>query len=161
MSLETLFPKGRHKLEQDDMNWHGTTRTGTISKVVTEPAYPFMLEWGLYKRPCPVNHRVQAQVVHLINNRICYSQQQNIFLKCAHLVVTINNKMLTRPTTECYKNRHSVVARCSNRHVLIKYSVVGHSIFCCWSNGQLVLVLCENAITWTISENLVLFIVVT
>ena len=45
--------------------------------------------------------REQAQVVHLINNRICYDQQQNILLKCAYFVVTINDRMLTRPTTEC------------------------------------------------------------
>ena len=58
-------------------------------------------------------HREQAQGVHLINNRICYDQQQNILLKCAYFVVTINNRMLTRPTAECYKNRHSVVGRVS------------------------------------------------
>ena len=56
-------------------------------------------------------HRVQAQVVHMIKNRICDDQQQNILLKCAYFVVMINNRMLTQPTTECYKNRHSVVGR--------------------------------------------------
>ena len=59
------------------------------------------------------NHRVQAQVVHLINNRICYSQEQNILLKHAYFVVTINNRMLTRPTTECLFLQHSVVGHVS------------------------------------------------
>ena len=42
-------------------------------------------------------HRVQAQVVHLVNNKIYYGQQQNILLKQAYFVVM----MLTQPITEC------------------------------------------------------------
>ena len=44
-------------------------------------------------------HRVQGQVVDLINNRMCYDQQQNLLLKCANQQQnsdTTNNWMLQK-----------------------------------------------------------------
>ena len=65
---------------------------------------------------CKQCHVVQAQSVHLINKRICYSQQQNILLKRAYFVVMINNRMDTTNSRLpifvafcCWSSQHSVV----------------------------------------------------